>query len=156
MQPKYVDSKLRLSGLGERAPPIHFTTNVLDFLPRSQMKEESPCALNSLRTALRIYNKRRIIAITERLNQIHRPLRTENKYKHNEPTPQFPLKLQNTHYSVLFCCLHRHLEQNSIGCLLWERRKPCWGVRCVSVVALTQEDIPVTAPSPRSPRLKRA
>lgn len=110
--------------------------------PRPQMKEESPCAGNALRTALRIYNKRRIIdtgALKSNPQAVtHRQI--------NMNTLKLPLKLQNTHYSVLLRCLHRHLEQNRTGCLLWEQRQPCRGAWCVSVVALTQEDIPVPAP----------
>lgn len=61
----------RLGGLEEHTPPVHFTTAywISQFPPRPQMKEESPYALNRLRPALRIYNKRRIIDLTVRLNR---------------------------------------------------------------------------------------
>lgn len=47
-----------------------------------------------------------------------------------------PVPIPNTHYSVVLRCLHRHLEQKSIGCLLSAHGQPCR--RCVSVVALTR------------------
>lgn len=117
--------------------------------------KESPCAVNALRTALRVYNKRRIIdtgALKSNLQAVERT--TINGSPSNAcPAPQ--LSNTNTHYSVLFCCLHRHLEQSRTGCLLSEQRQPCLpagGAWCVSVVALTQ-DISVPAPVPGSPRL---
>lgn len=121
------------------------------------MKEESPCAVNALRTALRVYNKHRIIdtgAIKTNLQAVERT--TIN----NSPSSTFPaaqLSIRNTHYCVLFCCLHRHLEQSRTGCLLSEQRQPCLpagGAWCVSVVALTQDiSVSVPAPVPGSPRL---
>ncbi len=89
---KCAHSERRLSGLGEHTAPIRLTRYLqhIGFPPLPQMKEESPCAVNALRTALRIYNKRRIIDTTVRLNQIRRPSCTENKKQHISLPPRFP------------------------------------------------------------------
>lgn len=109
----------------ERATRFHFTSHHIGFPPRPQMKEESAYVPSALRTALRIYNPRRITGPGAFKTNPPVVVRENSPERDTHRHSRLTIRPANTHYSVVLRCLHRHLEQSRAGCLLWERRQPC-------------------------------